>query len=449
VAAVLESKPDSPTVVIGINENKLTRFDLMDCVRKTQAVGKCIEKLDFEGAMNLRGDEYKEAYDTFIKISNFKNDTPPGDKKLRIAIVHVGAPAAGMNIATQVAVRIGIESGHTMLGIRGGFEGLINGDVAELTWQDVSGWALSGGSNLRTNRSQPNLDTGLTAYNLQKFDINCLVIIGGFEAFTSALQLVKARDQYPQFCIPLLNIPATISNNVPGTEYSLGSDTSLNTIVNACDLIKMSASSSSKRVFVVETMGGKCGYLTTLAGLGAGASKIYLPEIGIKLADLSTDVMMMNKKFSYDKNEGRIILRNEESSETYTTDFITTLFNEEGRLSGLFDCRSVNLGHLQQGGAPSPLDRFRAVRFSVKGMTWLMKAGVDSIDRKKEGDIKDPLLVYTPLPQSAGLIGIKGGKVQITPILDLLPETDMDKRRPKNQWWMNLIPLLDVLTKQQ
>ena len=89
-----------------------------------------------------------------------------------------------------------------------------------------------------------------------------------------------------------MHIPATISNNVPGTDYSLGSDTALNTIIQACDLIKQSATSSSKRAFVVETMGGKSGYLTTLAGLGAGASRIYIPEKGIRLADLHHDVQV-------------------------------------------------------------------------------------------------------------------------------------------------------------
>jgi len=134
---------------------------------------------------------------------------------------------------------------------------LINGDVVELKWNHVSGWANAGGSLLSkflfslfffsllfsvlhlfsffpgTNRSQPILDTGLTAFNLQKYNVNALLVIGGFEAYTSVLQLVRSRDQYPQFCIPILCIPATISNNVPGTDYSLGSDTSLNTIIKA------------------------------------------------------------------------------------------------------------------------------------------------------------------------------------------------------------------------
>jgi len=223
----------------------------------------------------------------------------------------------------------------------------------------------------------------MVAFQLQKHNIQALIIIGGFEGFTSVLQLVEARNHYPQFCIPIIQIPATISNNVPGTEFSLGSDTALNTIIEACDLIKQSASSSSKRVFVIETMGGKCGYLTTLAGLGGGASQIYIPEKGVRISELAEEVQvrgfflcfsfifllscflaflllffflpcssqpksyliqLLAKKFSSNQREGRIILRNEECSSAYSTEFFTNLFNEEGNALGLFDCRSVNLG---------------------------------------------------------------------------------------------------------
>jgi len=449
VAAVLEATPESPSVVIGISENKVTRSDLVECVRRTQAVAKAIERLDFEEAMTLRGTEYREAFQTYLSISSVQAENADHDMPLRVAIVHTGAPAAGMNIATMVAVRLGLDYGHTLLGVTGGFEGLIQGDLHEMDWASVSGWAQMGGSNLRTNRSQPKDDLGMIAYNLQRFNIHALMVIGGFEAFASVLQLAQSRDHYPQFSIPIVHVPATISNNVPGTDYSLGSDTALNTIIRACDVIKQSATSSSKRVFVVETMGGRSGYLTTLAGLGAGASRIYIPERGIRLADLHQDVQMLSKKFSVDRNEGRIVLRNEEASEAYTTEFITTLLNEEGNHLGLFDCRCVNLGHLQQGGEPSPLDRVRAVRFAAKAMFWIFNTAKEAAEREKKGGSRDQLLLNCNNPKTVAVIGVKGTGVQLTPITDLLQEADMEKRRPKNQWWMSLVPLLDLLTEQR
>ena len=96
-------------------------------------------------------------------------------------------------------------------------------------------------------------------------------LIGGFEAFSSLLLLEEARQHYPAFRIPLIHLPATISNNVPVTEFSLGSDTSLNALVDACDAIKQSASASRNRVFVVETQGGKCGYIATMGALAVSS----------------------------------------------------------------------------------------------------------------------------------------------------------------------------------
>src|SRR6185437_276285 len=106
-------------------------------------------------------------------------------------------------------------------------------------------------------------------------------------AFTAASQLRKARDKFDAFKIPIVVLPATISNNVPGTEYSLGSDTCLNTLVMFCDAIRQSASSSRRRVFVVETQGGKSGYVATTAGLSIGATAVYIPEEGINIKMLS------------------------------------------------------------------------------------------------------------------------------------------------------------------
>jgi 6-phosphofructokinase len=105
------------------------------------------------------------------------------------------------------------------------------------------------------------VDCGLIAYHLQKHDIQALLVIGGFEAYTALVTLNAARVLYPAFCIPMINLPATVSNNVPGTDFSIGSDTALNAIVEACDRIKLSATASQKRVFVVEVQGGNCGYV--------------------------------------------------------------------------------------------------------------------------------------------------------------------------------------------
>ena len=119
-------------------------------------------------------------------------------------MVHTGAPAGGMNTATRAAARLALNRGHTPLVINNGFAGLIAGDLHELNWMDVEGWTVAGGSALGTNRSQPDEDIGLCAYQLQKHSINALMIIGGFEGFTALSQLQQARKIYPAFCIPMV-----------------------------------------------------------------------------------------------------------------------------------------------------------------------------------------------------------------------------------------------------
>ena len=179
----------------------------------------------------------------------------------------VGAPAGGMNAATRAAVRYCQRQGHTPLAIANGFKGLLDDNLYELSWLGVDNWTVRGGSELGTNRILPNIDLGEVASKFQEHCIQSLLIIGGFEAFESLMILEASRKHYPAFHIPMVHIPATISNNVPMTEFSLGSDTSLNALVDACDSIKQSASASRNRVFVVETQGGMCGYIATMGAL--------------------------------------------------------------------------------------------------------------------------------------------------------------------------------------
>jgi len=172
-----------------------------------------------------------------------------------------------MNAATRAAVRYCIGQGHTPLAIHNGFRGLLDDNIHELSWLGVDSWMPRGGSELGTNRTLPSIDLGAVASKFQEFNIQALMMIGGFEAFTSLLILEEGRKHCPAFHMPMVHLPATISNNVPMTEHSLGSDTSLNALVDACDAIKQSASASRNRVFVVETQGGKCGYLATMGAL--------------------------------------------------------------------------------------------------------------------------------------------------------------------------------------
>ena len=140
---------------------------------------------------------------------------------------------------------------------------------------------------------------------LKQHKIEALFLVGGFEAFTAVSELRKARDTYSGTRIPMVVLPATVSNNVPGTEYSLGSDTCLNALIEYCDTCRQSASASRRRVFVIETQGGESGYIATTAGLSVGALAVYTPEEGISIKMLDSDIDCLRETFAKDRGQNR------------------------------------------------------------------------------------------------------------------------------------------------
>ena len=174
-----------------------------------------------------------------------------------------------------------------MFGIHNGFEGLANGEVQELDWMSVSGWASMGGSLLGTNRKVP---TGKDFYEMARViednKIDALLFIGGWTAYETAHAMMLSRDNFPAFNLPIVCLPASINNNLPGSEFSIGADTALNSIVDAVDKIKMSAG-ATRRCFVVEVMGHHCGYLATMGGMATGAERVYTHEDGVSLKTCS------------------------------------------------------------------------------------------------------------------------------------------------------------------
>jgi 6-phosphofructokinase 1 len=257
---------------------------------------------------------------------------------------------------------------------------------------------------------------------IEQHHIDALLIIGGWDAFEAAHTMYAERDRYPAFQIPMICLPATIDNNMPNSELSVGADSALNLIVDSIDRVRQ-AGTASRRCFVVETMGGFCGYLALLGGLSGGAVRVYLHEEGITLKDLSHDVEKMVDSFRVGQRLFLTVM-NEKASPMYTSDFLCRLFEQEGQ--GLFDAREVVLGQTQQGGAPSPFDRILGTRLAAHSIDWLS----NQIDTKKSG---------------SAIIGLHEGRVRILPLRQAEDLADWDHRRPIDKWWMQLRPIIDVL----
>ena len=440
---LINAKGEIDPVMIALQGNRIVEVPLMDCVTRTRAIDKAMTECNFKKALELRGEGYERNRKILKRLESCVspaccNGRPSPDVRYRFAVMNVGAPAAGMNSCTRAFVRLLLYEGHTVLGIEDGFVGLINDNVREMEWKEVDQWGSSGGSNLGTNRTVPT-DENMReiATKLSKYQIQGLLVIGGFEGYHGLVKLEKHRDLYPAFRIPLLGVAATISNNVPGTECSLGCDTALNIIVNAMDTLKLSAHASRKRVFVVETMGGYCGYLATMAAIAGGADAAYIFEEKFTIADLQKDITYMIGKFRDGLQRG-VLLRNERCSQNFTTEFLCQLVDEEGK--GMFITRKQILGHLQQGDRPSPYDRILGVKYASNAVDFMLD---QASKNTKEGS------VHVDSKESAAVLGIIGSRFRTTPLQDLAPETDFKYRIPRRQWWMSLRKLISLLAKHK
>lgn len=180
---------------------------------------------------------------------------------------------------------------------------------------------------------------------------------------------------------------------------------------------------------------GYCGYLATLAGLAGGADAAYIYEEKFSIKDLQQDVYHMASKMADGVQRG-LILRNEKANDNYNTDFIHRLYSEEGK--GLFSCRSNILGHMQQGGSPSPFDRNMGTKMAAKAVEWLVE--------QVKTNYKDGK-VYVATNDSACLLGLVRRQYKFSPLKELISDTNFDARIPKDQWWLKLRPLLRILAK--
>jgi len=306
----------------------------------------------------------------------------------------------------------------------------------------VAGWIGLGGARLGTNRTMPDKNTiGICAEQLKKHGIQGLVIIGGFEAYELALEFANKRTEHRPFRIPTVVLPCTISNNVPGSAISIGADTALNEITEICDRIRQSAQGTKRRVFMIETMGGYCGYLATMASMASGADAAYIYEEAFGIKELVHDLDAMISKMDKGLVFRGLVLINEKANENFNTDFLYKLYSEEGK--DHFTVRNNVLGHMQQGGYPSPFDRSLATKLASRTVNWLVEqlTHVASLDGS----------VYAEDPDTCCVLGLAKNGVAFQPVQELAKETDFKKRLQigDSPWWMKIRPTMRIIAQHE
>jgi 6-phosphofructokinase 1 len=298
------------------------------------------------------------------------------ESKVRnIAVLTSGGDASGMNACVRAVVRTALYHNLNVYGVFDGFLGLVKDDIKKMGYKDVSNILQSGGTILGTARCQEFFKAAFREKafnNLKSRSIDGLIIIGGDGSFKGATIFSN------EFNFPVIGIPATIDNDINGTEYTLGFDTALNTIVNALDNIRDTAS-SHHRIFLIEVMGNKSGLLAMYSAIASGAREVFMPE---KTEDLLDIKQKITKAMSMNRSSMIIVSEGDEMGgvkEVYDYLFDQNLADK---------IRMSVLGHIQRGGRPSFLDRFNAAIFGEAAVSELIKGNSQMMIGIQDGQLK-------------------------------------------------------------
>lgn len=275
----------------------------------------------------------------------------------RIAVLTSGGDCSGMNATVRAVVRAGLALGIEVVGIQKGFQGLIDRSYEKMSTRSVSNVLQRGGTFLQSARCKEMLTEAgqrLASENLKGMGAEGLVVIGGDGSLNGALVM-------QQHGIQVIGIPASIDNDIPFTDMSLGVDTALNNIVYAIDNLKDTASSHD-RAFVVETMGRNCGYLALVATIAAGAEHSLIPEEPYDLDAICAD---LRRRYREGRSNSIILVAEGAGKAQDIADQI------KDRIG--FETRVIVLGHYQRGGSPTVFDRLLGARFGQAAVENLLK----------------------------------------------------------------------------
>ena len=275
----------------------------------------------------------------------------------RIGILTSGGDSPGMNAAIRAVVRVALASGIDTVGINDGYKGLVAGDFVAISKRDVSDRLDRGGTFLGSARLPEFKEKKYQEIALEKLKeekIDALIVIGGDGSYRGALQLTKMGIN----CIAL---PGTIDNDIPCTDYTIGFDTALNTVVEAVDKLR-DTSSSHHRCSVVEVMGNHCGDLAVYAALSCGAEIVITPETGYDEEDVLERLKYLDCQLN---KRHAIVIISEKITDSHQ---LARKISSNTGFSG----RATILGHIQRGGSPSPSDRVLATRMAEKAVDMLI-----------------------------------------------------------------------------
>jgi 6-phosphofructokinase 1 len=311
-------------------------------------------------------------------------------KPFTIGVLTSGGDAPGMNAAIRAVVRTAKANDAHVIGIANGFEGLLNGEFRSMGARDVGGILQRGGTILQTRRSERFKEPKGQREAIRKMNeggIDGLIVIGGDGSLRGAHVLTTQGSK-------VVGIPASIDNDIWGSDMAIGVDTALNTIMEAVDKLRDTASSHS-RAFLIETMGRNSGYLAVMAAIVCGAEIVLMPEVPSTVDEVASAV-----EDAYRRGKTHAIIMVAEGANIRTTDLARFL----DEMDVGFTTRVTILGHIQRGGGPTAFDRLLAARMGAKAVEVLLEGQTDvMIGLRGMGVTPVPLEEVTTHSRSAAL----------------------------------------------
>lgn len=289
----------------------------------------------------------------------------------RIAVLTSGGDAPGMNAAIRAVVRSGIFHQLEVYGIRRGYAGLMQGDLQKLTQGSVGDIIHRGGTVLYSARSEEFKERQgqeKAVEQLNRYQIDGLIVIGGDGTFQGARRLTALG-------VPTIGIPGTIDNDIPGTDFTIGFDTAINTVIEAIDKIRDTAS-SHERTYVVEVMGRDAGDIALWSGVAAGAESILIPEVPYDIDEIVTKL-----KKSYERGKKHSIILVAEGVGSGVD------IGERVKEATGWETRVTVLGHIQRGGKPTAFDRVLASRMGAKAVELLLNGKSNQMVAVRKNEI--------------------------------------------------------------
>lgn len=318
-----------------------------------------------------------------------------------IAVLTSGGDAPGMNAGIRAVIRAGIYHGVNMFGVKRGYDGLVNGDIIPMDAKSVANIIQRGGTILKTARSDEfrTIEGRQKAYdNIKKLGIDALVVIGGDGTFTGASKFIE------EFDIPIIGIPGTIDNDLAGTDFTIGYDTAINTVVDAVDKIRDTAESHD-RLFVIEVMGRDSGLIALRSGISTGAEAVLIPELEV---DYNSILDRLEKTRKNKASRIIIVAEGDDEGGLVVADKIKERYPH-------YDVRVSILGHIQRGGKPSCMDRVLASRLGVAAVEGLLEGRRGEMAGLIHGDVQ-----FTPFSKAIKHIDeINSNLTRIVEILSL------------------------------